>query len=160
MANPWDLSDDATPWDYGRDDAALAKRAKGMTHEQKVEAYRTLPKDDPLVGYLARDIARPREGETPEQAQERAYGRLSDNPGKLADYGSAAATYLQGAPFAGEWMDELLAKLGTGNGEATNLRAIREGREPSTSAAEARKSVALIEAIYQSAANDGAKIRL
>ena len=40
------------------------------------------------------------------------------------------------------------------------VAAIREGREPSTSAAEARKSVALIEAIYQSAASDGAKIRL
>ncbi|MEY3897038.1 MAG: hypothetical protein RLZZ214_2559 [Verrucomicrobiota bacterium] len=39
------------------------------------------------------------------------------------------------------------------------VSAIREGREPSTSAHEARKSVALIEAIYQSAANDGAKIR-
>ncbi|MGL4401534.1 MAG: Gfo/Idh/MocA family protein [Luteolibacter sp.] len=38
--------------------------------------------------------------------------------------------------------------------------AIREGREPSTSALEARKSVALIEAIYQSAANGGKKILL
>lgn len=40
------------------------------------------------------------------------------------------------------------------------VTAIREGREPSTSAHEARKSVALIEAIYQSAANGGAKIFL
>ena len=40
------------------------------------------------------------------------------------------------------------------------VSAIREGREPGTSAHEARKSVALIEAIYQSAANDGAKILL
>ena len=40
------------------------------------------------------------------------------------------------------------------------VRAIREGREPSTSAAEARKSVALIEAIYQSAAAGGEKITL
>jgi predicted dehydrogenase len=40
------------------------------------------------------------------------------------------------------------------------VSAIRAGREPSTSAGEARKSVALIEAIYQSAANDGAKIWL
>lgn len=38
--------------------------------------------------------------------------------------------------------------------------AIREGREPSTSAGEARKAVALIEAIYQSSANDGEKVRL
>jgi predicted dehydrogenase len=40
------------------------------------------------------------------------------------------------------------------------VRAIRDGREPPTSAAEARKSVALIEAIYQSAAKGGAKIYL
>jgi predicted dehydrogenase len=40
------------------------------------------------------------------------------------------------------------------------VTAIREGRDPSTSAHEARKAVALIEAIYQSAANDGAKIFL
>lgn len=40
------------------------------------------------------------------------------------------------------------------------VSAIREGREPSTSASEARKSVALIEAIYQSAADGGAEISL
>ncbi|MES2658616.1 MAG: Gfo/Idh/MocA family oxidoreductase [Verrucomicrobiota bacterium] len=40
------------------------------------------------------------------------------------------------------------------------VRAIHEGREPSTSAYEARKSVALIEAIYQSAANGGAEVNL
>lgn len=40
------------------------------------------------------------------------------------------------------------------------VRAIREGREPSTSAREARKSVALIEAIYESAANGGTEVIL
>jgi predicted dehydrogenase len=40
------------------------------------------------------------------------------------------------------------------------VRAIREGREPATSAREARKSVALIEAIYASAESGGAKIEL
>lgn len=40
------------------------------------------------------------------------------------------------------------------------VQAIHEGREPSTSAAEARKSVALIQAIYESAQNDGKKITL
>jgi predicted dehydrogenase len=40
------------------------------------------------------------------------------------------------------------------------VSAIREGREPGTSAQEARKSVALIEAIYQSAAGGGQKILL
>jgi UDP-N-acetyl-2-amino-2-deoxyglucuronate dehydrogenase len=40
------------------------------------------------------------------------------------------------------------------------VAAIRDGREPSTSAVEARKSVALIEAIYQSAAAGGARIAL
>ena len=40
------------------------------------------------------------------------------------------------------------------------VAAIREGREPSTNAAEARKSVALIEAIYTSARNGGSRIHL
>ena len=40
------------------------------------------------------------------------------------------------------------------------VNAIREGREPSVSAAEARKPVALIQAIYESARNGGAKVEL
>jgi len=40
------------------------------------------------------------------------------------------------------------------------VNAIKEGREPSTSANEARKSVELIQAIYKSAQNNGAKIEL
>lgn len=40
------------------------------------------------------------------------------------------------------------------------VAAIREGREPRTSAREARKSVELINAIYESAKNDGAKVTL
>jgi predicted dehydrogenase len=40
------------------------------------------------------------------------------------------------------------------------VNAIHEGREPSTSATEARKSVELIQAIYESAKKDGAKIIL
>ena len=40
------------------------------------------------------------------------------------------------------------------------VSAIQEGREPSTGASEARKSVELIQAIYQSAQNNGAKIEL
>ncbi|MBL6923262.1 MAG: Gfo/Idh/MocA family oxidoreductase [Akkermansiaceae bacterium] len=40
------------------------------------------------------------------------------------------------------------------------VNAIAEGREPSTSASEARKPVALITAIYESAQNDGKKIFL
>jgi UDP-N-acetyl-2-amino-2-deoxyglucuronate dehydrogenase len=40
------------------------------------------------------------------------------------------------------------------------VNAIQEGREPSTGASEARKSVELIQAIYQSAQNNGAKIEL
>lgn len=114
-----------------RDEAALADRIKGMSHQEMVDTYRSLPKDDPLVGFLAERIARPKDGETPEQAQERAYGKISDAPGALSTTGSAAATFLQGVPFAGEWMDEALAKIGTltgPNSEETNLRAIREGR--------------------------------
>ena len=40
------------------------------------------------------------------------------------------------------------------------VKAIRDGRAPSSSAAEARKAVALIEAIYQSAAAGGVKVTL
>lgn len=40
------------------------------------------------------------------------------------------------------------------------VQAIHEGREPSTSASEARKSVELIQAIYRSAQNNGEKIHL
>ena len=40
------------------------------------------------------------------------------------------------------------------------VNAIAEGREPSTSASEARKPVALITAIYESAQNDGKKVFL
>ena len=40
------------------------------------------------------------------------------------------------------------------------VSAIREGREPSTSATEARKSVALIRAIYESASHGGKRIEL
>jgi len=40
------------------------------------------------------------------------------------------------------------------------VNAINEGREPSTGASEARKSVELIQAIYESAKNNGAKIEL
>lgn len=40
------------------------------------------------------------------------------------------------------------------------VSAIREGRQASTSSVEARKSVELIQAIYESARNDGAKINL
>ena len=40
------------------------------------------------------------------------------------------------------------------------VQAIAEGREPSTNASEARKSVELISAIYESAKNDGKKIFL
>ena len=40
------------------------------------------------------------------------------------------------------------------------VNAIAEGREPTTSASEARKPVALITAIYQSAQNDGKKVFL
>jgi UDP-N-acetyl-2-amino-2-deoxyglucuronate dehydrogenase len=40
------------------------------------------------------------------------------------------------------------------------VQAIEEGREPSTSAAEARKSVELIQAIYKSAQNNGQQVSL
>ena len=40
------------------------------------------------------------------------------------------------------------------------VTAIHEGREPTTSANESRKAVELIQAIYESAKNDGAWVTL
>ena len=115
-----------------RDEKGMAARASKMSRQEMVDTYRSLPQDDPFVGFLAREIAKPQRGETARQAQDRAYGKLSDAAGGLSTTGSAAATFLQGAPFAGEWMDELLGTIGsiTGPNDAqTNVRAIREGRE-------------------------------
>jgi hypothetical protein len=115
-----------------RDDASLETRAAGLSHEQMVEAYRSLPKDDPLVGYLARKIAEPKAGESSQQAQDRAYGRLSDTPGGMGTAGNAAATFLQGVPFLGEYADEGLGKLASyfgPNSAETATQAIRSGQE-------------------------------
>ena len=40
------------------------------------------------------------------------------------------------------------------------VRAIRDGREPTVSAAESRKAVRLIEAVYQSARGGGVRVDL
>lgn len=115
-----------------RNEADLARRASGMNHQQMVEAYRSLPKDDPLVGYLAQKISQPQQGETPQQAQERAYGRISDDAGGLGTMGSAAATLLQGAPFVGEYADEALGAIAPyvgPNSAETATQAIRQGQE-------------------------------
>ena len=76
-----------------RDEAGMADRIKGMSRQQMVDTYRSLPKDDPLVGYLAERIAKPQQGETPQQAQERAYGKISDSTDKMGSTGGAAATF-------------------------------------------------------------------
>ncbi len=68
-----------------------------------------------------------------------------------------------------KYMQDSAAGLGANDPKAINFNqhlrnfeevvcAIREGREPSTSSSEARKSVELIRAIYESAADNGRKV--
>lgn len=83
-------------------------RASGMTHEQKVDAYRATKPGDAWGDYLAGEIQKPRAGETPEQAKTRAYGTGSTDRVDMSGTGKAAATFLQGVPFAGEYVDEAL----------------------------------------------------
>lgn len=70
-----------------------------------------------------------------------------------------------------KWMSSAKAGLGANNPASISFQqhqrnfeeiaaAIRDGREPSTSAREARKAVALIEAVYQSARRTGEKVFL
>lgn len=109
----------------------LARRAAGMTHEQKVEAYRATKPGDPWGDYLSAEIQKPRRGETPEQAKTRAYGTGSTDRVDMPGYGKAAATFLQGVPFVGEYMDEGLGwaagKMGLQSQEDATA-AIRGGQ--------------------------------
>lgn len=86
--------------------ADFGNRVAGMTHEQKVEAYRATKPGDPWGDFLAGEIQKPRQGETPEQAKTRAYGTGSTARVDMSPTGKAAATFLQGVPFAGEYADE------------------------------------------------------
>jgi hypothetical protein len=113
------------------DPAQFPRMASGMTHEQKVEAYRATKPGDPWGDYLAADIQRPRQGETAAQAKLRAEGTGSTDRVDMSGTGKAAATFLQGVPFVGEYMDEglgwMAGKMGL-QSEEDATAAIRAGQ--------------------------------
>ncbi len=93
----------------------------------------------------------------------------------LADEAFEIWDFMQADPVDQEVKEKMMAGGGTGLGANDPsaisfyqhqrnfeevVSAIQAGREPTTSAAEARKSVELIQAIYKSAQNDGARIYL
>lgn len=93
---------------------------------------------------------------------------LADEAFEIWDFMNETA---EDAEVRSQFMKGAAAGLGANDPKAINFHqhqrnfeevvsAISEGRPPSTSAAEARKSVALIQAIYESARNDGKKIIL
>lgn len=107
------------------------QKAAGMSHEQMVEAYRATKPGDPWGDYLAEQIQKPKAGETAAQAKVRAGGTGSVDRVTMSPTGKAAATFLQGVPFAGEYMDEGLGYVAGKMGlqsqqDATN--AIRAGQ--------------------------------
>lgn len=113
------------------DPAEFPTRAANMNHDQMVEAYRATKPGDPWGDYLAQQLQKPQQGETAEQAKVRAGGTGSTDAVTMSGTGKAAATFLQGVPFAGEYADEGLGwaagKMGLQSQEdATN--AIRAGQ--------------------------------
>jgi len=113
------------------DPAEFPTRAASMNHDQMVEAYRATKPGDPWGDYLAQRLQQPMQGETKEQANVRASGKGSTDRVDMSTTGKAASTFLQGVPFAGEYMDEglgwLAGKMGLQSQEdATN--AIRAGQ--------------------------------
>lgn len=134
---PWEIPDAAQPsnqkpWELqGVDPATFPRLAAGMSHAQMVEAYRATKPGDPWGNFLAQRLQQPMAGETPEQASVRAGGAGSTDRVTMSNTGKAAATFLQGVPFAGEYMDEglgwLAGKMGLqSQQDATN--AIRAGQ--------------------------------
>ena len=108
------------------------RRAAGLSHSQMVDEYRKTKPGDMWGDYLATQLSKPQPGETQKQADVRAGGVGSTDRVDLPQYGKAAATVLQGAPFVGEYADEALGwvadKIGIQNKDvATN--AIRAGQQ-------------------------------
>jgi hypothetical protein len=95
----------------GADPATFPGKAAGMSHDQMVAAYRATSPGDPWGDFLAKQIQRPMQGETPAQAATRAGGTGSTDRVGMPGYGKAAATFLQGVPFVGEYADEGLGAL-------------------------------------------------
>ena len=91
--------------------ADFPRRAAGLNHQQMVDEYRKTKPGDAWGDYLAGRIQQPMQGETPEQASVRAGGTGSTDRVDMSGTGKAAATFLQGVPFAGEYADEALGTI-------------------------------------------------
>lgn len=111
--------------------ADFPRMAAGLSREQMVEEYRKTKPGDPWGDFLAEQIQRPMQGETPEQAKVRSAGTGSTDRVDMSTTGKAASTFLQGVPFAGEYMDEglgwLAGKMGLQDAQ-TATDAIRAGQ--------------------------------
>lgn len=95
MAGPWEkyrATSQAKPWEKYASE--FPSRAAGMTHQQQVDYYRSASSSDKFAEYLANHFADQMQGETPEQAQQRAYGTPMTGPGKMASATAGAADTL------------------------------------------------------------------
>jgi hypothetical protein len=114
------------------DPQQFARQAAGMNHQQMVEAYRATRPGDPWGDFLAQRLQQPMQGETPQQAAVRAGGAGSTDATNMSGTGKAAATFLQGVPFVGEYSDEALGAVAPyigPNSAEDATRAIRMGRD-------------------------------
>lgn len=89
-------------------------------------------KNDPFGVFLRKKAVEPREGETPEQREERLYGRRGQTWSEEHPVATGALTLLQGTPFVGEYADEALAQIAPyinpANTPEQTLSTLREAR--------------------------------
>lgn len=109
--------------------AEFNKRA-GALGEQDLSIARS--KNDPFGAFLRKKAVQPREGETPEQRDARLYGRKGQTWAEEHPVATGALTFLQGAPFVGEYADEALAQvapyINPANTPEQTLSTLREAR--------------------------------
>lgn len=109
--------------------ADFGKQASTLD-EQELSIARS--KNDQFGAFLRKKAMAPREGETPEQREERLYGRRGQTWAEAHPTAAGALTLLQGAPFVGEYADEALAQIAPyinpANTPEQTLSTLREAR--------------------------------
>ena len=109
--------------------ADFGKQASTLD-EQELSIARS--KNDQFGAFLRKKAMVPREGETPEQREERLYGRRGQTWAEAHPTAAGALTLLQGAPFVGEYADEALAQIAPyinpANTPEQTLSTLRETR--------------------------------
>lgn len=109
--------------------ADFSKQASTLD-EQELSIARS--KNDQFGAFLRKKAMAPREGETPEQREERLYGRRGQTWAEAHPTAAGALTLLQGAPFVGEYADEALAQIAPyinpANTPEQTLSTLREAR--------------------------------